>query len=180
MIKFKDREADYKNRRRLVIQDSVKDYNGEIKELVVDVYRGDEGTVYEEGTPIQATNLNTIFNGLNSAIKFLFKEYFTVEELSAEWVQQDTLNTTTFTINLKESFDAVLSFDNDFIEGTIDNKETVIITETEILNKTTGSGTKTFGFYLNINYKDDDGVTYHVTKLNGFIEYTYKSTNPSD
>ncbi|MCM1260247.1 MAG: hypothetical protein NC182_04860 [Prevotella sp.] len=59
MNKFKNRDTQYPNRKGLIIQNIEYEDNGEISKLLVDVER-EEGEVYQEGTPLNAENLNTI------------------------------------------------------------------------------------------------------------------------
>ncbi len=58
-MQIKDRNTEFPNRRRLEVEEIEYNENGEIEVLLVEVKR-DEGEVYEEGTQINATNLDLI------------------------------------------------------------------------------------------------------------------------
>ncbi|MBP3503512.1 MAG: hypothetical protein J6K18_00085 [Bacilli bacterium] len=75
MSKFVDREVQYPNRKKLTIKDITYDENGEIYELIVDEARN-EGTIYENGTPLKASNLNaTVKEMIESAVKIALENY---------------------------------------------------------------------------------------------------------
>ncbi len=59
MNKFKNRDTQYPNRKELIIKNIVYEENGELSKLLVDVER-QEGEVYQEGTPLNAENLNNM------------------------------------------------------------------------------------------------------------------------
>lgn len=54
---FQNRQAEHLNRKKLIVCDVVKDTNGNILSLTVDVERA-EGNVTVEGTALTADNLN--------------------------------------------------------------------------------------------------------------------------
>lgn len=58
-MQIKDRNTEFPNRRRLEVEEIEYNENGEIEVLLVEVKR-DEGELYEEGTQINATNLDLI------------------------------------------------------------------------------------------------------------------------
>lgn len=64
MNEFKDRNVQYPNRKRLIVNDIVYENDGNISELVVDVVR-QEGETYEEGTELNASKLNAIIRNLS-------------------------------------------------------------------------------------------------------------------
>ena len=54
---FQNRQAEYLNRKKLIVRDTVKDSSGNISSLIVDVERA-EGKVSVQGTPLDADTLN--------------------------------------------------------------------------------------------------------------------------
>ena len=68
MNRFTDRNVQYPNRKKLTVVETIKNYNDEIEELIVDVERN-EGNVTTEGTPLKADALNQIIqNMINTEI----------------------------------------------------------------------------------------------------------------
>lgn len=63
MNKFKNRNAQYPNRRKLNIKNIGYKENGDISELLVDVERS-EGYIYEEGTELSSEKLETIVRNI--------------------------------------------------------------------------------------------------------------------
>lgn len=65
MSEFKDRNVEFPSRKKLNVKEIIRDEAGEIISLIVDETRC-EGLVTEEGTKLNANNLNTITNSIAS------------------------------------------------------------------------------------------------------------------
>ena len=65
MSEFKDRNVEFPSRKKLNVKEIIRDEAGEIISLTVDETRC-EGLVTEEGTKLNASNLNTITNSIAS------------------------------------------------------------------------------------------------------------------
>ena len=65
MNEFKDRNVEFPSRKKLNVKEIIRDEAGEIISLTVDETRC-EGLVTEEGTKLNASNLNTITNSIAS------------------------------------------------------------------------------------------------------------------
>lgn len=65
MSEFKDRNVEFPSRKKLNVKEIIRDEAGEIISLTVDETRC-EGLVTEEGTKLNANNLNTITNSIAS------------------------------------------------------------------------------------------------------------------
>ena len=63
MNEFKDRQSQYPNRQKFTVKNVKYNNTGELAELTVDAER-QEGLVYEEGTELTSTNLNTIITSM--------------------------------------------------------------------------------------------------------------------
>ena len=63
MSEFKDRNVEFPSRKKLNVKEIIRDESGEIISLTVDETRC-EGLVIEEGTKLNASNLNTITNSI--------------------------------------------------------------------------------------------------------------------
>lgn len=189
MIEFKDRIANNINRRHLVVQGIIKDANGDIKELEVDILRSNEESPTVEGTPLKATELNAMFSSVNASLEFLLKPYFsTTDNLTANWTQEIGVpKSASFRITLTgpNKFYGKVTFDNDFLDGGAMNYDDenllyidIEIIEKENLNTTSGSSTKSFNFYVELYF--DAIMTNFATKLKGTVNYSYPPTAPID
>jgi len=184
MIEFKNRQSTNTNRRRLVVKSVTRNSNDELTELVVDVYRGDTNVV-EAGTQLNATDLNKILNAINSSLNFLYQEYYTAENnLTVTWTQiEGELQSKTFKIYTTQKFYAKVIVTGPYIElGFVDNSRSDYIEfeikETQALNNTTGTSTRTFNFTVELYL--DSNFTQYLTKLTGTVNYINTSTYPSD
>jgi len=179
MIKFKDRKSAYINRRRLVVQNTEKNLNGDITALTVDIYR-EEGTVTEAGTKLNNIELNFVFN---NALEFLFKQHFTLQDnLTVSWTQeQGFFKTKTFRIDTPQMLYGKVADLNSYISGTVSsyaNYMNVNISETLKLNNRMGLGSEEFVFYVELY--SDASFSKYITRFKGIVNYFYSSTNPSD
>lgn len=106
MNKFKNRDTQYPNRKGLIIQNIEYEDNGEISKLLVDVER-EEGEVYQEGTPLNAENLNTIIQEmiekdreytLNHSVKKMIEEDrdYTLAHSVKEMIEEEKNKTLQF------------------------------------------------------------------------------------
>lgn len=106
MNKFKNRDTQYPNRKELIIKNIEYEDNGEISKLLVNVER-EEGEVYQEGTPLNAENLNTIIQEmieedreytLNHSVKKMIKEDrdYTLAHSVKEMIEEEKNKTLQF------------------------------------------------------------------------------------
>ena len=144
----------------------------------------DEGIVTKQGTVFNASTLNKIINDNSYGIDFLFKSFYTAEDdLKVEWVQKPEVpNTKRLRIDLTQKFYGKLArYDDlkllgDIIQG--ENFIEVVLIETDELNRTTGSSTKVFPFYVELYL--DNKFTQYLTKIVGSVSYTNTSMSPLD
>ncbi|QVK16930.1 hypothetical protein KHQ81_08455 [Mycoplasmatota bacterium] len=188
MADFKDRIAQYPNRRRLEVKNIEYGSDGNIQEMVVDLSRnGYEGTITEVGTPLKAQDLNAAFSHIEYLQEVLFKQYFIpVGDLKVTWTQEiGTLQSKIFRINYLDKdtkFYTKVSIPNQYLVGSVvyftSSYVDVKIDETQSLNNTTGSSSRILPFY--IEFYSDVARTKYVTKLMGRVFYINTSTNPLD
>lgn len=180
---FKNRISDNINRRKLVVDKIVRNTtNNEIKEMFVNVTR-DDINVIEEGTPLSAEVLNAKFDVIYESLSFLFKKYFSTDNLTDNWIQQVSYNYKNFFINLEDTvpFYAKVHIPHVYLTSNIvrtSNPISIMIYETKALHDTTGSFTRNLDFYVEL-YSDVE-CTKFVTRLKGLIKYTNTSTDPLD
>ncbi len=97
MNKFTDRDVQYPNRKKLTVVETIKNYNDEIEELIVDEERC-EGNVVTEGTQLKADALNQIIqNMINTEINSI--------PLTDSQKLQSDLNTLNIQTKIKNSLD---------------------------------------------------------------------------
>lgn len=188
MADFKDRIAQYPNRRRLEVINIEYGSDGNIQEMVVDLSRnGYEGTITEVGTPLKAQDLSATFSHIEYLQEVIFKQYFIpVEDLRVDWIQvEGTLQTKTYRINYLDEdtkFYTKVSIPNEYLVGSVvyfnSSYVDVKIDETQSLNNTTGTSARILPFY--IEFYSDVARTKYVTKLMGKVFYFNTSTNPLD
>lgn len=183
MYSFKNRKADFINRKKLTVLNVKRNNNGEIVEIIANVTR-DEGTKYEVGTLLNAETFKEIFEYFSHGIDYLCKDFYSAEnDLNINWVQDlNILQTKTLRIDLNRKFYGKLTSYNElYLSGSVTNNSdhiNVKINETAGLNNTTGTSSRQLPFYVEL-YLDEDFKKY-VTRIKGTVSYFNVSEAPLD
>lgn len=186
MNEFKDRDVQYPNRKKLTIKDITYDENGEIYELIVDEVRN-EGTVYNSGTPLNASNLNaTIKEMIDLKVKTALENYHEnglAELENAEatvlfdgsCAMYDSIN-----IDVSEAVRIVVqnNYQEYFNVSTPDTSSAGTITvEITALQEPESSGATEFDFIVKLYSLETDEM---VKKVTCTVTFQVPSTTPED
>ncbi len=93
---FQNRQAEYLNRKKLIVRDTVKDSSGNISSLIVDVERA-EGKVSVQGTPLDADTLNA---EIRSAVQSMVSSVGPTASTQAVYDSSQKVATTEFVWNV--------------------------------------------------------------------------------
>lgn len=113
---FQNRQAQYLNRKKLIVKDIVKDSSGNIVSLTVDVERA-EGNVSVQGTPLTAENLNA---EIKAAVNSLLSSSSPTAETQNSYDQSNKVATTEFVWSVLEG----LGYDRPANSGSSNNGST--------------------------------------------------------
>lgn len=184
MSYFVNRRSKNINRRRLEIQNVERNSSGELVEIVADVFR-DEESVAEKGTALNAEELNAIFEQMRNLIFFLYDGDDLIQvdgSLKTTWTQEEgKFHVHTFRVNLKKRLYAKAKVTSTYLVVSVTDYQNYVdieVKETDKLNKTTGSITRTIDY--DIEFYTDSSMKNYLTKIQGTVNYINTSTNPID
>jgi len=184
MSYFIDRKATNINRRRLEIKDIQRDPSGEPVEIVADIFR-EEGNVSTIGTAMNAKELNAIITKMKDLIFFFVDIDNLIQpegQLNVSWMQEKgNLKSKTFRVHLGKALHAKVSNASSRLNVKIINKGSYIdieVKETTTLNNDSRSGTSKYDF--SIAFYTNTSEEIFLKGLDGYVNYTFESTNPID
>lgn len=167
MNQFETRNAQFQNKKKLIIDSITYKTNGEIKELLVREERN-EGDIYILGTELSAENLQMTLKG------------YLVGETTFNVSPNSTSSSDSVVITCKNPIDIIINnnYDDYFNVTSSFNNNTNLLTITVSALETNvqGSGTEILNFSITICAKE--GCI--LGKVDYVVNYSYASTSPED
>lgn len=175
MNEFKNRESSTLNYKILDVKSVNRDESGEITSMEVEVIRNDEKGLTQEGTPLDAENLNNIVKGMiNDVVSLLPLTDETIINIDKMYLKIPTEATESFNLPLVGEYGSAIEWNSNNSEIVEINGSTAIVAQDIYTKSCTLTATITKG---SAHLEKEFSVTVPYREMTDMERVVYDSNN---